>query len=295
MAEMQSQDIDRIGCTMCHGVYADDHPPSPTGQNQDHTRLNQSSFARKVKIMAEAGIVSINYDDLAAWKAGKTLTQKSILIDFDHPVRIIWENAQPILEKHGYAGNLFINTKGIEEEAAHPPAEAERQFMTWDQIGKLVEKGWFIGAHTVNHFSFADMTAKDPSGGLILEELAGADETINRRLGITPKDLAYTGTSWSALAEEIVKQRYRFARLWITGRKYQVGPDQEVSESEILGFPDTVEVDGGPAFEARYITEHTNFYRIPSMELEYLLASDEAFKRYIDGCMLRLLSVRHKR
>ena len=273
--------IDRIGCTMCHGVHPDDKPSSTM---PGHTWLTRSVFERKTKMMAEAGVVSMSYDELEAWRAGQPLGDKRLLIDFDHAVRTIWTNAQPIFEEYGLAGNLFINTDTIEAESANPPQDDdEREYMTWDQVGRLVEKGWQIGSHTVNHPSLAELEAKDPTGGLILEELAGADETIKQRLGITAKDLAYTGLGWSGLAEEIAKQRYRFARLWITGRMYLDPAGNEVSVSSLMGLDGPDEADGGPPFESRYITEQTNFYRIPSMELEYLLSSDEAFEHYLGG------------
>jgi len=40
--------------------------------------------------------------------------------------------------------------------------------------------------------------------------------------------------------------------------------------------------DGGPPYAARYITERSDPYRLPSMELQRLLAEPAAFRRYLE-------------
>ncbi len=277
---------DRIACTMCHGVYPDDDVPPVKQPN--HVRLTRSRFESVLKQMTAAGAASIGYDDLEAWRAGRPSAPngKCVLIDFDHPVRLIWENALPLLEVYGFRANLFVNTSGIEAEGASPPPNGKREFMTWDQVGALAARGWTIGCHTVHHHPFWKMAEEDVTGGRIRQELSQADETIERRIGVRPKELAYTGRSWSPLGEKIAKERYRFARLWLTGRVYRVGDGtttHETTEAEVLGVAGPTEADGGPPYAARYITRATDPYRLPSVDLEYLLKTEAAIQHYLDG------------
>jgi peptidoglycan/xylan/chitin deacetylase (PgdA/CDA1 family) len=277
--------IERAGCTMCHGVYPDDHAAPP--KKPPHVRLTRTRFEGLLRAIRARGANAIVYADLAAWRAGQPLAQPGVLIDFDHPVRLIWENALPLLEQYGMRANLFVNTAGIEAEAERQPDDAEREFMTWDQVGELAARGWTIGCHTVHHYKFWKLAEDDPTGGLIREELARADETIERRIGVRPRELAYTGRTWSPLGEQIARERYRFARLWLTGRPYTIGdgvtPTREATEAEVLGVDGPPEADGGPPDAARYITRATDAYRLPSMELEYLLTTEAAVERYLDG------------
>ncbi len=270
---------------MCHGVYRDDH--GLPAKKLPHVRLTATRFEHLLQRMSAGGMRSLSYDDLAAWRARGNLDRPAVLIDFDHPVRLIWENALPLLEAYGFRANLFVNTHGIEAEAQSPPPDAEREFMTWDQVGELAARGWTIGCHTVHHYPFWKMAADDPTGGLIRDELSRADETIQRRIGVTPRDLAFTGRSWSPLGDRIARERYRFARLWLTGRVYTVSdgvsPTREVSEAEVLGVDGPPEGDGGPPHAARYITRATDPYRLPSLELEYLLTTEAAVDRYLEG------------
>jgi peptidoglycan/xylan/chitin deacetylase (PgdA/CDA1 family) len=273
---------ERIPCTMCHGVW-DDEVGKPVIPNW--TALTRSSFERKMGILSEMGVKSIGYGELEQWYHGAPLSGKRIMIDFDHAVRSIFEQVFPILRDHGLKGNMFVDTARVDTDLEKP--ESERGCMTWAQLGRLAEAGWTIGSHTVHHYSLATVEAEDPTGGRLMEEMVGADDRIKAQLGITPRDFAYTGTGWSPLAENIASQRYRFSRLWITGEDYTDPLGNAVPISHLMTPPEHIpacdEPDGGPPYHLRYITRQTNPHRLPSMELEYLIASDEAFRHYIAG------------
>ena len=72
--------------------------------------------------------------------------------------------------------------------------------MTWDQIRELVDFGWHIGAHTVTHPNLSKLVLKDQDGVHLSWELESCDATLKEKLGILPKDFAFTGTSWSSEA-----------------------------------------------------------------------------------------------
>jgi peptidoglycan/xylan/chitin deacetylase (PgdA/CDA1 family) len=145
--------------------------------------------------------------------------------------------------------------------------------------------GWHIGAHTHNHYDLAYLARKDPSGSAIRSQLEICDELIERHLGIKPQDFAYTSTTWSVIAEREVANRYRFARLWIIGQRYQTdqGP---IRYADLVGASGQDEYDGGPPFSARYITERTDPLKLPSMELEHLIFESDTYKRYLEGALV---------
>jgi peptidoglycan/xylan/chitin deacetylase (PgdA/CDA1 family) len=156
--------------------------------------------------------------------------------------------------------------------------------MKWDDLGALVADGWHIGAHTYRHYRMDYLAKKDPSGRLIREELRTCDDMLREHLGITPQDFAFTGTTWSQLAEDEVKKRYRFGRLWITGAHYETEEGQ-IRYAERVGVPGADEADGGPPTAARTITRHSHPYRLPSMELECLIYEYDAFRSYMQGAL----------
>ncbi len=204
----------RIPITMSHGT------DNPNGDNP----LTPEHFDKLISIARELGFESIQYDELAAWRDGSAaLPERPIMFDFDHPVSSIRHVVHPVLANYGYTGSFFINSGPLKSADRRPgPESPEPSYMTWDEIRELVELGWYIGAHPVSHPNLSKLAGHDPDGKLIRAELIECDETIAKHLGAGPKDFAFTGTSWSSIAEREVIERYRFGRLWIVGSQYQV-------------------------------------------------------------------------
>ena len=208
------------------------------------------------------------------------------MIDFDHPVTSMCEQVADILDRHGFKGNLFIYTSPYDLTYPRPLALAQTpEHMTWEQIGELREGGWHIGAHTISHPNLSELSLEDPSGDVIREELDRCNEVIRQNLGFVPKDFAFTGTSWSTQAEQEVTKRYRFGRLWIVGSHYQVD-GVPMRYADLVGASGSDEEDGGPPSSARYITEDSNPYRLPSMELQGLINHPDAFRKYLEGALI---------
>lgn len=258
----------KIPITMCHGI---------------SKRLSSARYENYFRMAKELNFTSINYMELSEWKfSGKSFDNRPIMFDFDHPVKSTYDDIFPIMEKYGFKGNLFVNTSQIEEMHQNNLEDSnDREHMTWNEIKILIEAGWHIGAHTHTHPNLSKLSVEDPTGEKIQIELKINDEILNKRLGIKPKEFAFTGTSWSKLAEEEVKKRYQFGRLWIIGSNYQ-------SDGKPIRFADLVEAngddeeDGGPPFESRYITEKTDPFKLPSMELNALIYEYDAFKSYLE-------------
>jgi peptidoglycan/xylan/chitin deacetylase (PgdA/CDA1 family) len=293
--------VTRIPITMCHGTQRE--APARAGRSP----LTPEHFRAQMELVRELGFQSVSYDDLAAWRAGGeergssgargpagrtagrvgkgTLPPRPIMLDFDHPVISMRYEVREVLDDLGFRGNLFVNTGGLEEmyRAPLPPRE-ERKLMTWEELGELRDSGWHLGAHTVSHPNLSQLSVEDPSGERLRAELDGNNETLRARLGIDPRDFAFTGTSWSSQAEAEVKRRYRFGRLWIVGSEYQVD-GRPLRYAELVGAPGPDEADGGPPAAARYATRESDPYRLPSIDLQYLLYELPALRRYLLGAL----------
>ncbi|MAE64907.1 MAG: hypothetical protein CMJ18_11615 [Phycisphaeraceae bacterium] len=260
---------------MCHGIDEIHSPDKP---------LTTGIFDALVSIASEMGFESIDYNRLDDWRAGRTdLPARPIMFDFDHPVKSMRYEMHDVLSRYGYAGNLFVNTAPMirDDEALR---KKFGECMTWDEIGELIEAGWHIGAHTVTHPNLSKLSVKDPSGEMLRAELAECDETIEKHLGVRPRDFAFTGTSFSTIAKREVAQRYRFGRLWIVGSIYQVD-GSKVRYADLVGVPGEDEEDGGPPMAARYITRDMDPYLLPSMEMQALIHEPAAFRVYLEGAL----------
>ena len=263
----------RIPITMCHGV-------DPEG------RLIMERYRNYFRIASEMQFTSISYDQLERWQHGKDgLPERPIMFDFDHPMKSIRHEIQPVMKELGFKGNLFIHTAPLEKMYSRKIPEFDsRLWLTWEEIGELMDDGWTIGAHTHTHPNLSTLSKDDPTGEKIRIELVTNDTMLKRELGITPRDFAFTGTSWSSIAEREVKKRYRYGRLWIKDSIYYAD-GKKIRYADLVGIPGDDEEDGGPPYAARYITKESPPYRLPSVELEYLIYEYDAFKRYLEGAL----------
>lgn len=262
----------RIPITLCHGIsyWAE--------RLFDPDRLRQY-----LGIARDLGFETISYDDLAAWRAGtKALPAHPFLFDIDHPVASIHHLMLPILESFGYHANLFIQTAPLMEMYGKPlPSLDKRELMTWEELHELVEHGWKIGAHTHTHPDLSVLHGVDPTGSRIREEFETNNAILERELGVRPRDVAFTGTSWSSVAEREAKRLYRFIRLWIIGTEYDVD-GRKMRFAELVGVDGDDEADGGPPYAARYATAESDPYRLPSVDLQQMIRNADEFRRYFE-------------
>ena len=161
-----------------------------------------------------------------------------------------------------------------------------------DERGQCQDKNDSEHAHEWP-FTFFDVVAgvdndsveQHTDGDQIEQELQTADAQIERHLGEKPKDFAYTGATWSSIAEQKVKSRYRFGRLWIADN-YFLADGRRTSVAELMGVGGADEADGGPANAARYITLQSNRYRLPAMEICGCLMNElDQFRNYLEGAL----------
>ena len=261
----------RIPITMCHGI-------NPEGEFP----LTVQHLDALVAIAAELGFESIGYDQLDAWRRGGEVPRRPIMFDFDHPAKSMRYEIHETLSRYGYVGNLFVNTGWMDGESEG----YGKTTATWDELGELVEWGWHIGAHTVTHPNLSALVAEDPQGEVLQWELETCDAALEKYLGVKPRDFAFTGTSWSSVAEQKVMKRYRFGRLWIVGAEYQAD-GKAIRYADLVGVPGADEADGGPPHDARYITRNSNPYRLPSMEIQRpLIYSPAAFRAYLERALV---------
>jgi peptidoglycan/xylan/chitin deacetylase (PgdA/CDA1 family) len=136
----------------------------------------------------------------------------------------------------------------------------------------------------MTHPNLSQLSIDDPSGEQLRAELDGCNDIIEKQLGVRPKDFAYTGTTFSTAAENEVRKRYRFGRLWIVGSAYR-SDGNETRFADLVGVDAPDEADGGPPMAARYITRDYPAHRLPGVEIQGLIYEPNAFRRYLQGAL----------
>lgn len=135
-------------------------------------------------------------DDL---EMGRPIAGK-LVITFDDGYRDNYTTAAPILRDLGLPATFFIATGFIGSDKVPWWDEKngiQSEWMDWEQVRGLVEMGFDIGAHTVNHVDLGKVHGEDARA-----EVLGSRQELERRLG-RPVDLfAYPYGRRDQLTEE---------------------------------------------------------------------------------------------
>jgi peptidoglycan/xylan/chitin deacetylase (PgdA/CDA1 family) len=117
-------------------------------------------------------------------------TEDAVALTFDDALGGVGEFAAPLLADHGFPATVFVPTARVGSDNRWRDIGDPRipllPVLGWDEIGKLRETGWTVGAHTRSHVRLSRC-----DDAQIREELEGSADDIERALGKRPRCLAY--------------------------------------------------------------------------------------------------------
>ncbi|CCH01555.1 putative polysaccharide deacetylase yxkH [Fibrella aestuarina BUZ 2] len=112
-------------------------------------------FAQHMQMLADSGYHAITADQLYAYlTTGAALPEKPVFLTFDDGDLDQYENALPILNKHGFKAMFGIMTVAIGRRGKQP-------YMDKTQIKDLADKGHEVSCHTWDHHNAKKYTAAD--------------------------------------------------------------------------------------------------------------------------------------
>jgi peptidoglycan/xylan/chitin deacetylase (PgdA/CDA1 family) len=119
--------------------------------------VSPSELDRQLRLLLRRGYRPMTL--AAALEAGAP--KKGLVVTFDDAYASILESGLPVLERLEVPATVFVPTDSADEAGlmrwselaqwvggAH---EQELRCMSWEQIGKLTERGWEVGSHTCSH------------------------------------------------------------------------------------------------------------------------------------------------
>jgi peptidoglycan/xylan/chitin deacetylase (PgdA/CDA1 family) len=146
--------------------------------------VTRHAFEGQMRWLAEHGL-AVSLDDVLAFMRGERVFRDgSVLVTIDDGYRSVYTEALPIMREYRIPAVAYVTTSLVGHggvEGNHP-----EPFMTWDQIGRLIEGGVTIGSHAHTHRSLGQMRLDEAR-----EEAQRSRESIERNLGRETRSFAY--------------------------------------------------------------------------------------------------------
>jgi peptidoglycan/xylan/chitin deacetylase (PgdA/CDA1 family) len=218
-------------------------------QNSTNTRyvVTEKDFEAQMERLRYWGYSSITIEDLVDHiNKGHSLPRRPVVISFDDGYLDVFENAFPIMERHGFIGTVYIVANRLNSDG----------FLQQDELNVLLDKGWEVGSHGMTH------TELTQNHELVRDEILHSRLEIENTLGIKVFSFAYPfGASDEYVSNKVFDYGYRAAVGVGNIFNHSSGTVYNLSRREIQGGFDL------DAFAA--LLPWTNYY-VPSPVRKYL-------------------------
>jgi peptidoglycan/xylan/chitin deacetylase (PgdA/CDA1 family) len=127
----------------------------PPGSKLKELWVSPEKFRRQVEYLLNNGYKTLLFSELReAWKDGRALPEKTVLITFDDGYENNYTQAWPILKELGAKGNIFVvfNTIGGANTWHSPGSEPWVNMATAEMLREMKGSGVMeLGSHTMTH------------------------------------------------------------------------------------------------------------------------------------------------
>ena len=134
----------------------------------------------------------------------------AVAITFDDGFVNFRDCAWPLLKANGLPVTLFVPTDFVGAHNSWTASASVRvpslPIMDWDSLGQLAADGVSIGSHTRRH---PDLRTLSPTA--LHDEIGGAAEELNRKLGKKPIEFAYPFGFVNPTVESVVRDHHTLA------------------------------------------------------------------------------------
>ncbi|MEQ1932554.1 MAG: polysaccharide deacetylase family protein [Fimbriimonadaceae bacterium] len=146
--------------------------------------VSPADFEAQVTYLTENGfsILSV-YDVQKALLAEGELPRKAVVITMDDGYRDNFEQAFPILKRHGVSATVFVVTSVV----------GDSKHLSWPQINELGAAAWSFGSHSVSH---PDLTSLNEL--LLKAELGDSKRKLEEHTGTPITTIAYPSGRFDA-------------------------------------------------------------------------------------------------
>ncbi len=150
-------------------------------------------FDAQMAALQEQGYVSILPSRLAAHQRwGRPLPRKPVIITLDDGYLNALENAEPILEKHGFKAVCYLITGMVSDSPGTRKSWEGTPLLSWPEVRAMQRRGNIqFGGHSRNHPNLRAMA--DPSG-----EISGCYRDLREKGGFRPEGFCFPSGQYQA-------------------------------------------------------------------------------------------------
>ncbi|WP_320779527.1 polysaccharide deacetylase family protein [Streptomyces sp. CRN 30] len=147
--------------------------------------VTPAAFAEQMAMVAERGMTPLTTAELAAaWRTGRPLPARPVLVTFDDGYEGVHRHALPVLAGHGFPATLFVSTGWL--RGPYDTGGALDTMLGWGQVRELAGAGVEIGGHSHTHPQLDQLGAER-----LRHELVHCREIVTDQLGTAPMSFAY--------------------------------------------------------------------------------------------------------
>jgi len=162
------------------------------GYTTDYLTVTPERFSNDLDSLQQRGYCSISLEEFQRFLDDRNveMPEKPVLITFDDGYLDNFQNAYPILRKHGMIGTFFIITDML----------WTKDRLTPENIVEMSQGGMSFGSHTVTHRPLAELDS-----AAIYDELVNSKATLESVLGKKVDAIAYPRGSYNEAVVGIAK------------------------------------------------------------------------------------------
>jgi len=156
---------------------------------KDGLTISTRMFDKMMKTLSkDYEVVSLG-EAVEILRKGENINPRAVAITFDDGYIDNYLYAAPILTKYDLPACFFITSGYIDTTRVFPwDEDAGNSFslMKWDQVRSLADKGFEIGAHTIDHVDLGTESVESAK-----RQIVECKENIENRIGLEIKYFAY--------------------------------------------------------------------------------------------------------
>lgn len=200
----------RVPILMLHHVEPEPRVPPPVHRG---SYLTPEQFGRLLDRLEGRGSRTLTLAQVAgAWRAGRRLPRRSVVLTFDDGCRCFAEHALPALAERGMTATLFAvsgllgatNRWDRERRRKGEPEEREERLLDSEGLRRVAAAGIEIGSHSRTHARLPECTEAE-----LAVEVAGSKADLEAALGRPVATFCYPwGRSGPAVREAVAAAGY---------------------------------------------------------------------------------------